>query len=180
MLACHSTDVSAEGVNRSNVVQDTIEVLTKHLLFQNNSKLLRVTCAIASLLFVISDTMIAIDKYYAPINNSTVNLVYASHRTLFSMNTSFSALDNDHLLCGPIRNHVEHCWFAWNESKWIVVETIDGGGEERMKIIFPNEFHFNFNWCCINYFCDVGRLWIKTILFCWLRMTKCHKILWDG
>lgn len=30
-------------------------------------------CAVASLLFVISDTMIAIDKYHTPINNSTVS-----------------------------------------------------------------------------------------------------------
>lgn len=77
VLACRGTTLSANGtckkLNISNDLIREFRFVSFFFHFQNNSKLLRVTCAIASLLFVISDTMIAIDKYYAPINNSTVS-----------------------------------------------------------------------------------------------------------
>lgn len=77
VLACCGTTVFAEGMYWSNI--EGWEVSRRiNIFFQNNSKLLRVTCAIASLLFVISDTMIAIDEYYTPINNSTVTLIVSS------------------------------------------------------------------------------------------------------
>lgn len=50
-------------------------------------------CAVASLLFVISDTMIAIDKYHTPINNSTVS-INIRHESLLPnilLNFSFSS-----------------------------------------------------------------------------------------
>lgn len=39
---------------------------------RHSKNILRIICAIGSVLFVISDTMIAIDKFYAPIQNSSV------------------------------------------------------------------------------------------------------------
>lgn len=41
--------------------------------FQNSKSIPKIVCAIGAILFVISDTMIAIDKYYAPISNSSVS-----------------------------------------------------------------------------------------------------------
>lgn len=43
------------------------------IAFRSNNKndLLKINCATSSLLFVISDTLIAIDKFYRPISNST-------------------------------------------------------------------------------------------------------------
>lgn len=41
---------------------------------QNSMNILRIICALASILFVMSDTMIAIHKFYTPISNSSVGI----------------------------------------------------------------------------------------------------------
>lgn len=54
----------------------SIYLISKNEIFQNFGNVLRIICAISSVLFVISDTMIAIDKYYVPISNSSVRLSF--------------------------------------------------------------------------------------------------------
>lgn len=41
---------------------------------QDSMNILRIICALASILFVMSDTMIAINKFHTPISNSSVSI----------------------------------------------------------------------------------------------------------
>lgn len=48
--------------------------LSSYPISQSSMNILRIICALASILFVMSDTMIAINKFYAPISNSSVGV----------------------------------------------------------------------------------------------------------
>lgn len=58
------------------------------LIPQSSMNILRIICAVASILFVMSDTMIAINKFYTPISNSSVG-IEARHKKLSSSNRLF-------------------------------------------------------------------------------------------
>ncbi|XP_031618085.1 lysoplasmalogenase-like protein TMEM86A isoform X2 [Contarinia nasturtii] len=55
---------------------------------QNSKNILRTICAIGSALFVLSDTMIAIDKFYAPIHNSSVWIMSTYYAAQFGITLS--------------------------------------------------------------------------------------------
>ncbi|XP_055323670.1 lysoplasmalogenase-like protein TMEM86A [Sitodiplosis mosellana] len=67
------------------------------LLFtaKNSGNFLRIICAISSALFVISDTMIAIDKFYSPISNSSVWIMSTYYAAQFGI--TLSIVDADKL-----------------------------------------------------------------------------------
>lgn len=133
VLARRGAAVFAKGMQWSKSIDVLESFISIFWILQNNSKLLRVTCAIASLLFVVSDSMIAIDKYYAPINNSTVcfDCPHNPPAPLNIYNLFFLvALDHDHVLCGTIRHHIEHRWFARNKAKRSVDKTVDKSSQK--------------------------------------------------
>lgn len=54
----------------------------------NKSELLRMCCAVSSVLFVISDTMIAIDKFHTPIRDSTFWIMSSYYAAQFGITLS--------------------------------------------------------------------------------------------
>lgn len=95
-----------------------INLLNFLIFLQDFLYVTKVACAIGSILFVISDGLIAIDKFYTPVPHRTVIYFNICIFHYLISNCIFrSALDNVNILCCSIRHHFEHITCSKNGVK---------------------------------------------------------------
>lgn len=116
LLSVNSVSWSQNSKKNTKCFCSSSFIIIYSIFLQNSRNILKIACAIGSALFVASDTMIAIDKFYSPINNSSVcmklwcDLFWMRFNLLtFILHHQNVGLDHGHILCCSMWNFLKCC-----------------------------------------------------------------------